>query len=380
MKRLIPILLALCILFVGCGEKAPADTTPQATTTVAQTTPEPTTTVPETTPEPTTAVPETTPPPTGPLLYQHPLTGQMLAEPMTNRPVAVVINNISVAQPLYGIGAADILYEMVAEGGGTITRLLAVFTDLTAAGNVGSIRSARTYLIDVARAYDAPLVHCGGSLEARNMLGRGEWINLDEMYNSTYFYRSQYRINKGYPNEHTLFSTGENLLAGLKNKNYRMTLKDGQTFGLEFAEDLALNGQPANALTVHYYNHGKTTTMTYNPETGCYEGLQKWTGGKTETIADTNTDTMVGFKNVLVLSIVTTQSETATDGIRVHAQLTGDGTGYFACNGQYVPIKWHRASILDPFTYTLEDGTPLTLGVGKTYVALMPHKGSVDIQ
>ena len=46
------------------------------------------------------------------------------------------------------------------------------------------------------------------------------------------------------------------------------------------------------------------------------------------------------------------------------------GEGYFACDGQIVKIKWVREDLYGPFSYTLEDGTPLTLGVGKTYVGV----------
>jgi hypothetical protein len=58
--------------------------------------------------------------------------------------------------------------------------------------------------------------------------------------------------------------------------------------------------------------------------------------------------------------------------------LEGKGTGYYACNGQVIPIKWSRESVYDPFTYTLKDGTPLTFGVGKTYIAIIPTNATVE--
>jgi hypothetical protein len=60
-------------------------------------------------------------------------------------------------------------------------------------------------------------------------------------------------------------------------------------------------------------------------------------------------------------------------------KLIGEGEGFYACNGQIVPIKWSRDSVNDPFTYTLTDGTPLVMGVGKTYVAVIGTSGAAGV-
>lgn len=140
MKRLLVLLLAACALLYACGAQPslfhredPGETTP-----------------------PTTAptVPGETTGPTEPpeAAYRHPLTGAPLDAPFAGRCTAVVINNIRQAQPLYGIGQADVLYEIIAEGGGSITRCLGIFSEIGSVEKIGSIRSARTYLVDLARA------------------------------------------------------------------------------------------------------------------------------------------------------------------------------------------------------------------------------------
>ena len=71
-----------------------------------------------------------------------------------------MINNISVAQSVQtGLSKADIVYETEVEGG--ITRLLAVFQDITAAEKIGTIRSARYPYVDLAMGHNAIYVHCG---------------------------------------------------------------------------------------------------------------------------------------------------------------------------------------------------------------------------
>lgn len=52
-----------------------------------------------------------------------------MAEPYDgSRPYAVMINNIQVAMPQCGTSKADIIYEVLAEGG--ITRMMAIFSQL----------------------------------------------------------------------------------------------------------------------------------------------------------------------------------------------------------------------------------------------------------
>ena len=74
----------------------------------------------------------------------------------------------------------------------------------------------------------------------------------------------------------------------------------------------------------------------------------------------------VPFKNVLVLYADTWLQ---SDGSHLSIDLSG-GTGYFATEGKYVPINWYRESEDDNFHFTLEDGTPLKLNIGKTFVAV----------
>ena len=96
---------------------------------------------PEPVPEPTpTPTPEPTP---TPKLYRNFLNGELLDEPDYTRPVAVMINNIVFAQPQCGVSDADIVYEVLAEGG--ITRMMAIFSHIENAGVLGSIRSIRPY-------------------------------------------------------------------------------------------------------------------------------------------------------------------------------------------------------------------------------------------
>ena len=354
MKRLLVCLCCLGLLS-GCGKKAPVETSPPETTQPIIETTLPPETVPPTQP---TKIPE---------ILRHPLTGQPITEPIPYRPVAVVINNISAAQPLHGIGGADILFEHIAEGGGTVTRMVAVFTDLENAGSIGSVRSARTYLLDLARSVAAPLVHVGQSIHAQRDFDTYGYPHYNQFQYPKYFYRDQNRLNAGYSLEHTMMIRGSDLLKGLLEEGFDLSLPGEPYFGWEFSEAAQITGESAKEITLRFYNpSGKTTTLSYQPETGMYLGTQQWKS-KTAPIADGNTGEAVPFRNVLIL-----KAETYSDGYHEFATLHGEGTGYFALKGQYVPIRWSRETTYEPFRLTLEDGTPITLGVGKTYVGVIP--------
>ena len=73
------------------------------------------------------------------------LSGEWIdKEVAKQRYMAVMVNNIEDAMPQSGIERADVVYEMLEEGG--ITRLMAIFqTDYTDVEKIGPIRSARHY-------------------------------------------------------------------------------------------------------------------------------------------------------------------------------------------------------------------------------------------
>ena len=308
--------------------------------------------------------------------YRHPLNGEALEEAWTGRATAVMINNIIDALPQYSISEADIIYEIETEGG--ITRLLALFTDLSDVGAIGPVRSARTFFNSVATSFDAPLVHCSGSGGALNAqyTDNGEqisdWAHIDQMSNGAYFFRDTDRYDdQGYAWEHTLFTSGEMLMEALEENGYNTACEDGADYGLQFAENVEFGGEPAQTVVVNF-NGGKTTTMTYDKESGKYAA---------EQYGDVHLDAANGegmtYRNVIV---VYADQWFGFDGAydRAYYDIIGSGTGHFACDGKIVPIEWSRGSVYDEFVYTLEDGTPLTLGVGNSYIAIVSSRCSVD--
>lgn len=358
MKRIFALLLVLALLLAGCSKQEPAPEAAPATEPTAAPTTEAT--------EPTTEATEPpTEEPTEAIIYRNPLTGEVLEVPFEGQITAVVFNNHKKCLPQHGQTDADIFYEVEVEG--SITRCLGLFTDLEDAEKIGPVRSVRTYFNILSRAVQAPIIHCGGSTYARDgyvdyaKTQLPNWQHVDANASSG-FYRDQARKAQGYAHEHTLFTDGERLLEVLKNKGFDTPAKTPDAL-LQFTEEPQLNGETATSLTLKFKG-SKLTTFAYDQETGLYNASQygdEWVDG--------NTGEAISFRNVIAL--YADQAQSVAGSARQFYDLIGSGDGHFVCDGQIIPIKWHHASYEEPFQYTLEDGSPLYLGVGRTYIAIL---------
>lgn len=298
------------------------------------------------------------------------LFNQLTGEPeqtdiSAERPFAVMINNISVAQPQVGISHADWIYEIEAEGG--ITRMMALFTHIQDVPNMGSIRSLRPYYLSLALSYDAIMIHGGGSGDAYKDCETYGADHIDGVKDPTaysaLYYRDPSRGSHG--TEHTLFLYGNQVLPFVEQTGMRRNHNEGYSNGLVFSADsAALCPNDASNVKITL-NPSKTTSFTYHPDTGKYTGFQY--GGD---YIDGATNEAVPFSNLLVLQAQMSVYN-AKEG-RIAAEIIGSGTGWFCTGGKWVAINWSRADVNSPYSYTTQDGTPITFTPGKTYCAIIP--------
>lgn len=287
---------------------------------------------------------------------KNPLTGlaDVSADKVKNRPVAVMINNISTAQPVQtGLTKADIVYETEVEGG--ITRLLAVFQDVTAAEKVGSIRSARYPYVDLAMGHNAIYVHCGqdGTYCAPHLK---DTDHVDLMSNNYGI-----RIKNGLASEHTLYAYGEKLWSSIANDGHK-TASDSTDTWVDFADEnspVTLENT-ANTVSVPFSASYKTV-FKYDSAAGAYTRYF----GNTER-KDYFTKESESFKNVFVLL---TTIRNYPDG-KHREVLLDSGDGYYCANGTYTAIKWSKGAAKNGFKFTKADGTELTVNPGNSWVCI----------
>lgn len=366
MKRLTCLLIVLCLLLAACGSKPANETTVPSTEAPTEA---PTTEAAE---QPTAEATEPETEPTEPPAPANPLTGEPMEDYYTARPVAFSLNNISACLPQYGLDALDWMFEVETEGG--ITRCLGIMTDPSQANAVGPIRSSRSYFLNLSVSYNAPLFHCGGSQYNDNNQysesgSLASWDHIDQMSNDKYFYRETSR-NGSYAFEHTLFTTGERMANAMEAKGYNLTSGEPVSYGYQFSDDVQLDGQNAEKVSITFRG-SKNTTMKYDADSGLYKAYQygsSWVEGSTGKNA--------AFRNVLVVMATQTKASTGHS----FYDLDGTGDGYFAVDGKMVPIKWQHEDANGPFRFTLADGTPITLGIGKTYCAIVSTEGSVKAE
>lgn len=308
--------------------------------------------------------------------YVNPLTGLRTSVDLTTkRPVAVMINNIHLALPQVGISEADIMYETLEEGG--ITRLLCVYNDYENIPEIGSVRSARDYYIDIADAHDAIFVHAGGSTYAKDALINRGTDNIDGLYFNT-FYRSEER-RQTMSKEHTLMISGQGITQSIKQKNYRTT--SDNPCPLVFEEETTIFGQSrAYRIEVPFVIGNKpdpyaVSFFDYDSQNKVY--LKGQYG--TEHI-DGDDGEQLAFKNVLTLVCdMNIVPGDALGCIQVH--FTGEGRGTYSIDGTIREIVWKKPERGSAYTLYEKDGeTPLKLTAGKTYIGIVPTgtKLSVD--
>ncbi len=285
------------------------------------------------------------------------------------RPVAVMINNLVSAQKVQtGLADASIMYETYVEGG--ITRLLAIYKDVSSVGEIGTVRSARYSYVDLANGHDALYFHCG--LDPHYTQDLMSEMGLDNININTGAYgKYGYRVKNGLAREHTMYTTGELVWRSL-TENKRRTEKNNKTADLYSpwqnfaAEDkkVTLDGGAATNMSV-YFSQSYVTNFKYDENLGKYMKLNK-SGNNT----DYRTGDNLYYKNVLILF---TTVGSFDDNYRVYSELDS-GTGYYCTNGTYKAIKWTKGDSYDSIKITDENGKQIEYSTGNSYVCITDKK------
>jgi len=276
--------------------------------------------------------------------------------------MAVVIDNIAAALPQSGLSQADMIYETLAEG--ATTRLVAVFTTMDAE-RIGPVRSTRHNYLDFAFAHDAILVHHGGSPQGYTAISNLRADNIDGMHVSVAFFRDRTRESGGTrPLEHSSFVTASGLSQVMEDRGFRQEINEEflnvfEFFGaddeIEGEEQLEVVAEfaPGKVGRFHFIEGENVylRTQNGNPHIDEYTGQQ---------LAVENV--IIKYANMRVM-----------DGVgRRDVTLIGEGRGTLHTMGVAIPVLWSRESVTAPTIWTFEDGEPMRLTPGKTWICLMP--------
>ena len=283
------------------------------------------------------------------------------------RPVAVMVNNVSYAMPQYGVGQADIIFEIPVEG--DATRFMALYGDYTQVPQICPIRSCRYYFPALSQGFDAFYVNWGIDDTIADYL---EALDLDQIEGITntggLFGRDQDRLNQGYSLEHTGYFDGTKLVSYIESQGLRTDLnedKKGPAFqfnGLE--EQLKPEGSDCTSVQINF--GAQSSQFTYDAENKVY--LKQING---DAQVDGKTGEQLAFTNVFVL-----ETDISVRDSVGHKEIDWDGgtdsVGYYVSNGGVQKITWSKdynneSSYLRFYD---ESGQEISINRGKSYIAL----------
>lgn len=289
------------------------------------------------------------------------LTGQWVDKKIGNRrPVAIMLNNIKVAMPQSGIANADVIYEILVEGG--ITRLLGIFEDYDSLDKIGPVRSARHYYVDIADEYQGIYTHYGETKYAvtkMNQLGIDTLSGLSSLGN-TIFYRDNSRKAP-----HNAYIGSSGIKTGIDKKEYTQTYKSPYKGHFGFSKSSQkLSGDKADKITLNFSSLS-APWFEYDASSKLYKRFQY--GGEQ---IDDQTGKQIAYRNVIVQFVKEWNID--KNGYQT-MDLIGSGKGYYATLGKFIPITWNKESQNSITRYYNASGKEIKLNPGKTWVAVFPR-------
>jgi len=285
------------------------------------------------------------------------LDGMPVAATATNVfPVAVVVDNDILARPQAGLSQASLVYEAPVEGG--MTRFLAIFpadVDLSA---VGPIRSARPYFVAWAEELGALFVHCGGSPEALEAINSASLYDLNEFYNSAYFWRDQSSARVA---PHNVLSNGEKISSYLDKRGLVEKKADTWLFKEE--------GEHASSspdLKIHFSLNFQAL-WRYDANSNSY--LRFFNGNESQ-----DESRGISAKNIIVHYL---ESKVLDAAGRLSLSINGSGQALICLDGICQPGEW-RKSVGNRTRYYYENGEEIKLNPGVTWIEVADSNTSVQ--
>ena len=281
----------------------------------------------------------------------------------TQRPVAVMVDNSKYAQPQYGTSDADIIYEMVTEGG--ITRLMAVYDTIDHIQRVGPVRSARDQFVQFMLPLNAIYVHIGTSIYANDMLNFYHYQNIDGLYLGVSSFDYDEERARTYAHEHCWFTQPDLIRNGIDATgiSIRGNLYPAFNFADYREAPVTLeNGLDATEISFRFSDYADTT-MHYDSTTNKYYKSQFGVEHR-----DALHDVQLSFDNFLLLN---TAVSLYPDGLCTAFDFTQGGEGFYFYGGKYIPILWQKGEPENPLVITDLEGNPVEINVGKSYVAII---------
>jgi hypothetical protein len=295
-----------------------------------------------------------------------PLTGLEAPSPDATRirVVSVKIENSPAARPQTGLDKADVVYELIAEGG--ITRFHALFQS-QAPKATGPVRSCRPPDLILIQQYHSLLAHVGGPRAVRTILASSKtrYNDMDQFFNPASYWRVS---NRAAPHNMYMDIT--------KLRGYATTKRGypaSETItGFEFARASTAATPTVTLLTVPV-SPSNRSQWRYDPAKRTYARSMNGIAHK-----DAVTGKQLTARNVIVMWARITPYPGDRHGV-VDIALTGSGRVSVFIGGQRIDGTW-QAGIAAPPTFKDAVGSPIKLDPGNTWIQVIGSTQNISMK
>ena len=298
---------------------------------------------------------------------ENPLTGLPLKDDAGYTPILLVIDNNAAGAPHYGVGSADIMFQIPNMGFGS-TKLMALFASEypTLAG--GS-RSARMTMLPMANAFNAAFAAAGEAPIETTQVSVTHWLSQWGYYKKgvNKYYNL---LGGGDKAERTNTLPSPYNLLGHIAWIHEDLVKRGVEFEVRpflFTDTPLSKGDAATQIDCQFF--GNKDHSGENESSACTFYYDEGVGYTRESAAgidiDRETKAVLTFANVIVMRV----NGGSVDGYTyIKNNMTGGCQADIFQNGHYIKGSWYRDDEYSRLIFLDDEGKELNFQRGKTFI------------
>lgn len=306
------------------------------------------------------------------------------------RPLGIMVENHTEARPQSGLSLADIVYEVVAEGG--ITRFLAIYY-CQDADYVGPVRSARIYFMKLLQEYgEFPLyAHVGGANTPGPADALGEirdlgWINYNDLNQFSVPFPNYWRDYERLPNratEHTVYTSTKKLWQYAATKRGLTNVdEDGNEWNKnfipwQFKDDEKNNnrGLLTNITFTFWDNNASDYSVKWQYDK-VINSFKRFNGGAPHL--DKNTGRQIEAKNIVIVFADELPANDGYEGGHLLYDIVGKGKGVVFQDGKAIDVNWEKDKETERMTFRDKNGEEISFVRGQIWIEILPTGNKVN--
>lgn len=289
-----------------------------------------------------------------------PLTGEAVPVGSVTAPAfAAKIDNHPNARPQVGLDRADVVWEILVEGG--LTRYIAVWqSDIPA--EIGPIRSVRPVDPFVVSPQGGIMAYSGG--QYRFVVAMQEAPVLNAIHGQSDTADSIFR-GQNAPSPHNVLVRATKIVA----EHPELSPPD-QQFAFAESVSAATATKEGVATTRIDLRFGSPSTPAWVWSADANSFVRYMTGGSPDRAAG---GAQLSAVNVVVLLVPVQVIQSIPT-----VNLIGGGDAWVSTGGSTIAATWSKSSMTDPIRILDANGVAVRLAPGNTWVELVPLSGSVS--